>query len=240
MARLIMRVADSIFAGTPGGGRGVPLAELCSVLLLAEADERKATPQPPQNPSAQPGTGVSAEFNTEASGDLTAERFPENVHRECPETRRAVPPLLQSPIARLCLAATVVAAASVSVLGVLALRPTAEILSVADAFPNPADPGLTRASVPGPDPSTGIVAVLRDVSPHPRGAAPDPDHGRDARGRGEATTLARTCRAGRRQVSRASNDPGLARPEATALRDRPPPPGALSKRRASRTSWSPS
>jgi hypothetical protein len=31
MARLIMRVADSIFAGTPGGGRGVPLAELCSV-----------------------------------------------------------------------------------------------------------------------------------------------------------------------------------------------------------------
>jgi hypothetical protein len=50
MARLIMRVADSIFAGTPGGGRGVPLAELCSVLLLA-------TPQPPQNPSAQPGTG---------------------------------------------------------------------------------------------------------------------------------------------------------------------------------------
>jgi hypothetical protein len=163
MARLIMRVADSIFAGTPGGGRGVPLAELCSVLLLA-------TPQPPQNPSAQPGTGVSAEFNTEASGDLTAERFPENVHRERPETRRAVPPLLQSPIARLCLAATVVAAASVSVLGVLALRPTAEILSVADAFPNPADPGLTRASVPGPDPSTGIVAVLRDVSPHPRGA----------------------------------------------------------------------
>jgi hypothetical protein len=69
---------------------------------------------------------VSAEFNTEASGDLTAERFPENVHRERPETRRAVPPLLQSPIERLCLAATVVAAASVSVLGVLALRPTAD------------------------------------------------------------------------------------------------------------------
>jgi len=106
MARLIMRVADSIFAGTPGGGRGVPLAELCSVLLLPETDERKATPQPSQNPSAQPGTGVSAEFNAEASGDLTAERFPENVHRERPETRRAVPPLLQSPIARLCLAAT--------------------------------------------------------------------------------------------------------------------------------------
>ena len=169
MARLIMRVADSILPGRRAA-RGVPLAELCSVLLLPETDERKATPQPSQNPSAQPGTGVSAEFNTEASGDLTAERFPENVHRERPETRRAVPPLLQSPIARLCLAATVVAAASVSVLGVLALRRTAEILSVADAFPNPADPGLTRASVPGPDPSTGIVAVLRDVSPHPRGA----------------------------------------------------------------------
>ena len=78
MARLIMRVADSIFAGTPGGGRGVPLAELCSVLLLA-------TPQPPQNPSAQPGTGVSAEFNTEASGDLTAvgslKMFIESVQR---------------------------------------------------------------------------------------------------------------------------------------------------------------
>jgi hypothetical protein len=29
-----------------------------------------------------------------------------------------------------------------------------------------------------------------------RGAAPDPDHGRDARGRGEATTLAGTRRAG--------------------------------------------
>ena len=158
MARLIMRVADSILPGRRAG-RGVPLADLCSVLLLAGADERKAIPQPPQNPSAQPGTGVSAEFNTEASGDLTAERFPENVHRERPETRRAVPPLLQSPIARLRLAATVVAAASVSVLGVLALRPTGEILSVADAFPNPADPGLTRASVSGPDPSTAAGPI---------------------------------------------------------------------------------
>src|SRR5580704_579386 len=34
----------------------------------------------------------------------------------------------------------------------------------------------------------------------------------------------------RRQVSRAVHDPGLARPEATALRDRPPPPGARSRR----------
>jgi hypothetical protein len=172
MARLIMRVADSILPGRRAA-RGVPLAELCSVLLLAEADERKATPQPPQNPSAQPGTGVSAEFNTEASGDLTAERFPENVHRERPETRRAVPPLLQSPIARLCLAATVVAAASVSVLGVLALRPTADILSVVDAFPNPGDPGLTRASVPGPDPSTAAGPPLGEPQSVKRSLDPE-------------------------------------------------------------------
>ena len=159
MARLIMRVVDSILPGRRAA-RGVPLAELCSVLLLVEADGRNATPQPPQNPSAQPGTGVSAESNTEEpSSDLTAERSPDNVHRERPETRRAVPRLLQSPIARLCLAATVVAAASVSVLGVLALRPTAEILSVADAFPNPADPGLTGVSVPGPGPSTATRAI---------------------------------------------------------------------------------
>ena len=75
MARLIMRVVDSILPGRRAA-RGVPLAELCSVLLLVEADGRKATPQPPQNPSAQPGTGVSAEFNTEEpSSDLTAERL---------------------------------------------------------------------------------------------------------------------------------------------------------------------
>jgi hypothetical protein len=56
MARLIMRVADSILPGRRAA-RGVPLAELCSVLLLAEADERKPLRSPPKSERPSPVLG---------------------------------------------------------------------------------------------------------------------------------------------------------------------------------------
>jgi hypothetical protein len=152
MARLIMRVVNSILPGRRAA-RGVPLAELCSVLLLAETDERKAI-------RAHPGTGANPEFNAEEPGHLTANQSSENAYQKgVVRLDRAVSKLPQSPIVRRCLAAAVVAAASVSVLGVLALRPTAEILSAAGAVPNSAGPGSTGASVPSPDPSTAAGPI---------------------------------------------------------------------------------
>src|SRR5712664_862154 len=111
VARLIMRVFDSILPA-----RGAPLAELCNVLLLAEADDRKAISQPAQNPSAQPSRAIS-KFNTEDLGHFTAEQSPENAYEKGIGhlgTGRGIPMLLQSAIVRLCLAVVVIVAASVS------------------------------------------------------------------------------------------------------------------------------
>jgi hypothetical protein len=156
VARLIMRVFDSILPA-----RGAPLAELCNVLLLAEADDRKAISQPAQNPSAQPSRAIS-KFNTEDLGHFTAEQSPENAYEKGIGhlgTGRGIPMLLQSAIVRLCLAVVVIVAASVSVFDVLALRPAAEKLAIIYAPSDAASPGSTGASVPSPAAIRAIVAA---------------------------------------------------------------------------------
>jgi hypothetical protein len=164
MARLTMRVVDSIWPGRRAA-RDVPLAELCNLLILAEADDRKAIPQPPQNPSAQPGTVASHKFNTEDLDHLAAEQSPENVYQRDMgrlDAGRAVPML--PPFVRLCLSAAIIVATSVSVFGVLALRPTAVKFATLYASFYAAHPGSTGTSVPSSDPSLAIRSVPAAVA----------------------------------------------------------------------------
>src|SRR5438309_3286842 len=110
----MMRVFDRLLARRRSA-RGVPLAELRDLLVLAEADTRDASPDSCQT-GAITVVGLKSGVNTDNIGYLAAEQSPEDVHRRHSDTRRAVSLMLHQPTGRLALAAAVAGAASVTVL----------------------------------------------------------------------------------------------------------------------------
>jgi hypothetical protein len=162
------------------------VTELRDILRLADASGHDATPGPAQNTSAPHLIGPSSELNNAGLSPFAAEPAAKNAYltgtvRQDP--RRVLRMVLKSPIAWLCFASVVIAA-SVSVVRGLSVRSTTEKPAAANALPNSARPGLTGASVTMPDPSTptratATVATAIDQNPpgEPRSSErmPDPE-----------------------------------------------------------------
>jgi hypothetical protein len=172
MTILMKRVGDRILPGSRPA-IDMPLAELCDFLILSA---NVAIPRPPQNTSAQTGTGPAAECKDEDLSPLAAGLAAENAYltgavRQ--ETRRVLRMALKSPIVRLCLAFAVIAVGSVSVVGVLSLRATSEEVPAANAFPNSTSLGPMGASVSTPDPSPATRATVAVASATDQNHAPE-------------------------------------------------------------------